>query len=104
VLVGAPFVPPGEDTGWVARSVEHALGCGAGVVSLIPVRAGNGETDRLAARGELAPPSLARLEVAFDAALAAAGGRGVVLADMWDAEGLAGCDPLHSSFGDLPKR
>src|SRR5258708_16939447 len=38
------------------RSVEYAAQRGASVVSIIPVRGGNGEMERLAALGHFTPP------------------------------------------------
>ncbi len=89
VLVGAPFVPPGESVLWAVRSAEHAFEQGASVVSLIPVRGGNGALEELARRGEFTPPALADLEDALDACLALGGG--VVAADLWDLERFARC-------------
>ena len=91
VLVGAPFVPPEETVEWAVRSAAHAFECGVETVALIPVRGGNGELDRLAVRGEFTPPTLAQLEAALDGALARAGTRGVVTADLWDAGRLVQC-------------
>jgi len=79
VLVGAPFVPAEEAVEWAVRSAAWALDHGAGVVSLIPLR------------GESFPrPTLDDLERALKRALAL--GRGIVLADLWDAAALAACD------------
>jgi len=89
VLVGAPFVPPAETVEWAVRSVEYALDRGAEVVTLIPVRAGNGELDRLQRAGDFVPPALARLEEALERSLEL--DRGVVLADLWDVDRLAAC-------------
>ena len=47
VLLGAPHVPPDESVEWTVRTVEYAARCGAAVVSIIPVRGGNGEMERL---------------------------------------------------------
>lgn len=90
VLLGAPFVPASEAVDWTVRSVEHALARGADVVSIIPVRGGNGALDRLAAEGTFTTPTLRQLEDALGAALLL--GPGVVLADLWDADRLAACD------------
>lgn len=89
VLVGAPFVPASEDAGWVARSAAHAFERGAGVVSLIPVRGGNGALEELARRGDWAPPGLGTLEEAFDASLGLGGC--VVQADLWDLDRFSSC-------------
>ena len=89
VLLGVPFVPAGEAVAWTVRSVEHALARGADVVSIIPVRGGNGTLERLAAEGTFHAPTLRQLEDALAAAIGH--GPGVVLADLWDAERLAAC-------------
>ncbi|MEE9561890.1 MAG: radical SAM protein [Thermoanaerobaculia bacterium] len=89
VLVGAPFVPPGETVEWAVRSAEYALNRGADVVALIPVRAGNGELDRLQRAGDFVPPMLSQLEEALERSLEL--DRGVVLADLWDVDRLATC-------------
>jgi radical SAM enzyme (TIGR01210 family) len=89
VLLGAPFVPASEAVAWTVRTVEHALAHGADVVSIIPVRGGNGTLERLAAEGMFHAPTLRQLEDALGATMAH--GPGVVLADLWDAERLAAC-------------
>ena len=47
------------------RSVEHAARAGAGVISIIPVRGGNGALEELTARGDWQAPTLAMLEDAL---------------------------------------
>ncbi len=92
LLVGAPFVPPEEDSRWVQRSARFAFEQGAEHVALIPLRGGNGEMERLAREGHFSAPSLHRLETAFDACLAIAPRGAVVSVDLWDLETLARCD------------
>lgn len=89
VLLGPPHVPADESVEWTVRTVEHAVQCGAGVVSIIPVRGGNGEMERLAQLGAFTPPTLAQLEEALDRCLALSGT--VVTADLWDVALLPGC-------------
>jgi hypothetical protein len=92
VLVGAPYVEPREAIDWAVRSAEHALEAGATVVSLIPVRGGNGELERLAAEGLFTPPTLADIEQAFDRSLErSADSCGLVQIDAWDLERFATC-------------
>jgi radical SAM enzyme (TIGR01210 family) len=90
VLLGAPHVPSGESVEWAVRTVAHAVACGAAVASIIPVRGGNGEMERLRALGEFTPPTLAQLEQALDASLSL--GDSVVTADLWDVEKLPACE------------
>jgi uncharacterized Fe-S cluster-containing MiaB family protein len=47
VLAGLPWVPAREQREWARRAVVHALDAGAGVVSVILTRAGNGAMDAL---------------------------------------------------------
>jgi archaeosine synthase beta-subunit len=75
---------------WTVRTVEHAAACGAAVVSIIPVRGGNGEMERLRALGAFTSPTLAQLEAALDRCLGL--GRAVVTADLWDVTLLAACE------------
>jgi radical SAM enzyme (TIGR01210 family) len=89
VLLGAPHVPADESVDWAVRTVAHAVACGAAVASIIPVRGGNGEMERLEALGEFTPPTLAELETALERSIAI--GATVVTADLWDVERLAAC-------------
>jgi len=89
VLLGAPHVPADESVEWTIRTVAHAVARGAAVASIIPVRGGNGEMERLRAEGEFTPPTLSQLESALDASLMLGGT--VVTADLWDIERLPAC-------------
>lgn len=89
VLLGAPYVPIEESIEWTVRTAEHAARRGAAVVSIIPVRGGNGELERLAALGHFAPPTLAQLEGALHRCMSLA--PTVVTADLWDVERLTTC-------------
>jgi hypothetical protein len=89
VLLGAPYVPARETVDWTVRAVEHAAEQGAAVVSIIPMRGGNGEMERLASLGHFAPPTLRQLESALDRCVRWS--RTVVTADLWDAERLPAC-------------
>lgn len=90
VLLGAPYVPAAELIAWTVRTVEYAVERGASVVSIIPVRGGNGEMERLQALGHFTPPTLSQLEDALDGCLQFT--RTVVTADVWDAEQLPACE------------
>lgn len=90
VLVQPPFIEPHEAAAWAVRSAAFAFDHGAGAVSLIPVRAGNGALDALAAAGLFREPALSTLEDALDGAQAL--GRGRVFADTWDLKRFTSCD------------
>lgn len=90
VLLGAPHIAAEESVEWTARTVEYAVGNGAAMVAIIPVRGGNGEMERLQSLGAFVPPTLRQLETALDSSLAF--GSAVVTVDLWDAEQLPGCD------------
>ena len=94
VLLGTPYVPAEESVAWTVRSVEYAVERGASVVSIIPVRGGNGEMERLQALGHFAPPTLSQLEAALDRCLQFTGT--VVTADLWDVEQLPACEHCRS--------
>ena len=89
VLLGAPYIPAAESVDWTVRAVERAAARGAAIVSVIPVREGNGEMERLRALGDFFPPTLEQLEETLDrcAEFAAT----VVTADLWDVERLIDC-------------
>ena len=94
VLLGAPHVPAEESVEWTIRTVAHAVECGAAVASIIPVRGGNGEMERLRALGEFTPPTLSQLDAALEPSLSLGGT--VVTADLWDVEGLPACDACRT--------
>jgi len=89
VLLGAPHVPLAETVEWTTRTVRYAVDKGASVVSIIPVRGGNGELERLQSLGLFAPPGLDQLEQALHDTIGL--GDAVVTADLWDAGRLIGC-------------
>ena len=89
VLLGAPYVPAGESVAWTVRAVEYAVERGAAMVSIIPVRGGNGEIERLEALGYFTRPTLSQLEDALDGCLQFTDT--VVTADLWDVNRLIAC-------------
>ena len=90
VLLGAPHVPLNESIEWTVCTVQYAIDRGASVVSIIPVRGGNGELERLESLGEFTPPTLTQLEEALSRCANLSGA--VVTADLWDIERIAECD------------
>lgn len=95
VLLGVPHVPAEESVEWAVRSVAYAVSCGAAVVSIIPVRGGNGELERLASEGAFVAPTLRELESALDRCVAIA--PAAVTADLWDIERLPACDVCRAA-------
>jgi archaeosine synthase beta-subunit len=89
VLVQPPFEAQSLAIEWAVRSAEFAFDCGAGVVSLLPTRQGNGALEKLESSGEFSPPRLSIFESAFAAALALKRGR--VFADTWDLKLFSSC-------------
>jgi radical SAM enzyme (TIGR01210 family) len=94
VLLGAPYVGAEESVAWTVRTVAYAVERGAAVVSIIPVRGGNGELERLQSLGLFTPPTLAQLEEAIDLCLQFTST--VVTADLWDVERLTSCESCAS--------
>ena len=90
VLLGTPHVPVHESLEWTLRTVEYAVNRGAKRVSIIPLRGGNGEMERLRDLGDFTPPSLLDLETALDESARFPGV--VVTADLWDVGRLADCE------------
>jgi radical SAM enzyme (TIGR01210 family) len=91
LLVSPPFVPADEQDTWLLRSVDVALSCGAGVVSLVPTRPGNGALAAVAADGDFRAPRLEDIERSLELAQARSRHRGRVFADLWDLERFAHC-------------
>jgi radical SAM enzyme (TIGR01210 family) len=94
VLLGAPYVPVDETVAWTVRTVEYAVERGASVVSIIPVRGGNGELERLQGLGHFTPPTLLQLEESLDASLQFTSA--VVTADLWDVDRLTPCEQCRA--------
>jgi archaeosine synthase beta-subunit len=82
VLVKPPFTTEDEALYWACKSIDFAFDSGAGVVSLIPVRAGNGAMEILQEAGHFSPPRLETVEKAFEYGLSCRRGR--VFVDLWD--------------------
>ncbi len=89
ILVNPPFLDGPSGLEWAAKSAEFAFGCGAGAVTLIPTRTGNGAMERLRESGEFVQPTIAMLEAAQQGALALSRGR--VFADTWALEPFSTC-------------
>ena len=90
VLLGAPYLRNDESVAWTIRTVEYAVERGATVVSIIPVRGGNGEMERLQGLGHFTPPTLSQLEACLEAC--AQFSSAVITADLWDAALLPACE------------
>jgi radical SAM enzyme (TIGR01210 family) len=90
VLLGVPYAPVDETVAWTVRTVEYAVERGASVVSIIPVRSGNGEMERLQELGHFAPPTLSQLEESLDLSLQFTSA--AVTADLWDVDRVTACE------------
>jgi hypothetical protein len=95
VLVKPPFMTETEALEWTQRSIDFALGCGAGVASLIPVRLGNGAMESLASAGLFSPPKLKTIELA--GAYGVGLGRGRVFVDLWNLQQFSECESCFAS-------
>ena len=95
VLIGTPHVPFNESVEWTVRTVEYAVQRGASVVSIIPVRGGNGELERLESTGDFVPPTLWQLESVLERCLSLA--PAAVSGDLWDADRLATCSACSAA-------
>jgi hypothetical protein len=95
VLVGVPFIPKEDWPAATRASIDASFGAGAETVSLIPTRMGNGTLEDLERAGDFTPPALGDLERALgdffereEGDGRAPGARGMVLADLWNADQL----------------
>ena len=95
VLLGTPYVPADASVEWAVRSVEYAARRGAALVSVIPVRGGNGQMELLAQMGQFTPPTLAQLEATLDQCVGFA--PTVITADLWDVDRLPACPECRTA-------
>lgn len=98
LLIGTPFIPSAEQHLWLKRGIECAFDAGSAVVSLIPLRAGNGAIEVLIKEGVAQEPSIDQIEEALEFAIAL--GRGRVFADTWDLERFARCNRCFAARRD----
>jgi radical SAM enzyme (TIGR01210 family) len=89
ILLRPPFLDEAEGIEWAKRSIDFAFNVGVECCSVIPTRPGNGAMERLAERGEFAPPRIASLESVLEYGLGLKRGR--VFADLWDVEKFYSC-------------
>ncbi len=106
LLVGVPFIAQAEQSQWLARSVAHALACGASAISLIPTRFGNGAVEALARARLFVSPSLVDLERALEGALQTLPlqSPGRVFADTWGLQAFASCPSCFEQRRDRLRR
>ena len=98
---GVRFESSDDAVAGAVAGVRFALEQGAGVVSVVPQRAGNGAVDALAAAGAWTPPTVAELGAVQAAALPLAAAAGAVaLVDLWDA----GDGPDGARLADMHRR
>ena len=91
ILLNPPFLTdPRENIEWCLKSVQFAFETGSDVVSIIPVRDGNGVMEELKKSGQYVPPTLRALEEAFERSLSLKSGR--VFCDLWDLQKFSDCD------------
>jgi radical SAM enzyme (TIGR01210 family) len=93
VLLGIPYLRKEEWPATTRASIALSFRAGAGIVSLIPTRLGNGALEELQRQGQFDLPTLSDLEAGIEDFLEGEGGgapsAGFLLADLWDADSLA---------------
>jgi uncharacterized Fe-S cluster-containing MiaB family protein len=100
LLIAPPFVPRDEQDGWLLRSIDVAVACGASVVTLIPTRSGNGAMEALSADGAFRPPRLDDIERSAALALARIRGLERIFVDVWDLEAFSSCAACFTARRD----
>jgi len=95
VLAKPPFMAEAEAARWGKKSIDFAIECGAGVVSVIPTRAGNGALEELARQGLFSEPDLRMLEDVVDYGVGLKRAR--VFADLWDLRRFSRCPKCFSA-------
>jgi archaeosine synthase beta-subunit len=104
VLLGAPYVPADESVEWTTRAASYAAQRGASVVSIIPVRGGNGELERLEALGHFTKPTLTQMEQVLDRCIGEGPAPAIFSADLWDVDRLAACSDCRALRVDRLRR
>jgi radical SAM enzyme (TIGR01210 family) len=89
IIIRPPFTTEDEAAYWAKRSIDFAFDCGAGAVSLIPARAGNGALEALKISGAFQPPQITTVEEVMEYGLSQKRGR--VFVDLWAAEAMRAC-------------
>ncbi len=113
LLIGLPHLPESRQAASVERSVAYSALHGADVISLIPLRPGNGALEDLSSRGLWNAPDLTLVEQVLDTVVTStsAGGSAereecdvpgraaayVVQVDPWDLEQLSECPDCDPS-------
>ncbi len=82
ILLRPPFMTEEEGVLWAEKSLDFAFSTGVECCTVIPVRAGNGAMEKLAAKGWFTPPSIDSLEKVLEYGLSLKAGR--VFGDTWD--------------------
>jgi uncharacterized Fe-S cluster-containing MiaB family protein len=92
LLISPPFVAHDQQDHWLEQSVDLAIDCGATVVSLIPLRTGNGAIDALVANGLARSPAMTDIERSAAIALRCAAGTSTrTFVDFWDLPRFSSC-------------
>jgi hypothetical protein len=100
ILLGPPFMPPGEALEWACRSIDVASACGATASTVIPTRGGNGAME--AVGDAFVRPRLRDLEAAVEYGLGRRSGAGMrVFADLWNVERFHDCGCSELRVGRL---
>ena len=89
VLLPAPFVPAARAVESAIDAVRYAVDRGAGHVTLIPTRDGNGALDEFREQGHWTPPGRELIEEAMEGCTAIPGA--VVTVDIWDIDRFLAC-------------
>jgi hypothetical protein len=95
ILVKPPFMSEEEGIYWAKKSVDFAFYHGVECCTVIPVRAGNGAMEALAAKGLFSPPDIRSLETVLEYGISLKKGR--VFADTWDLQLFSKCEHCLSA-------
>ncbi len=90
LLVKTPFMTEAEGVEHAIHSVDYSIECGASVCVVIPVRAGNGAVEAIAAETGWQPPRLHSLEAVHRYGVGLNKAR--VFADLWDSHRFVACE------------
>lgn len=89
ILLKPPFMSEEEGIYWAKKSIDFAFKNGVEVVTVIPVRTGNGAMEVLQSMNYFEPPHIESLEKVVEYGIGL--NAGLVFADLWDIEQFSIC-------------
>lgn len=95
ILLRPPVLSEDKSILWAKKSIDYAFNIGVTSCVIIPVRAGNGALEELAANNYFTQPDIKSLEKVVEYGIGV--NAGLVFADLWDIDRFSSCDKCFDS-------